>query len=161
MKANLLIASLLATPCLLLAQLKVGDKAPSFVLKDQFEKTITYKWDSVKNYVLVFSDREGREKSKRWNDKIRIDFKEDIIMLHIAVIDVPFFVKPFVLPYFKNEPSIPIDWGAANARKFGFIADEDCTIVVISETGKINFIGNGDSTPVKYEELKIALSVMR
>lgn len=160
MKTIALIAFFITAPYLLMAQFKVGETAPSFALQDQFEMTIAYKWDPLKNYVLVFSDREGREKSKRWNDKISIDFKENIVMLYIAVVDVPFFVKPFVLPYFKKEPSVSIDWGAKNAKKFGFVGDDDCTIIVIG-LGRINFIGNGDITPVKYEKLKVALSVMR
>ena len=105
-------------------ELKIGDPAPKFTLKDaddkehSLEKLLGKDEESRKIIILIMGDRKVRKDANKWAkelDKLYKEKKEEIALLMVADLrDLPFFVTEGMVKWGTKREKLPVtivlDW---------------------------------------------------
>lgn len=118
-----LVACLLASGKPPEKDLKVGDKAPKFILKDADDKEYSLdqflkrEKDPIKVLILIIGDRSTRESGNKWASEFNklYEKNKDIAMLMIADLrGLPFFVTEGLVKWGVKQEKTPVtillDW---------------------------------------------------
>jgi peroxiredoxin len=128
-------------------ELKIGDPAPKFTLKDADDKEYSLETlldkETKKIIILIMGDRKARKQGDKWAielDKI-YGKKEEIVILMVADLrDLPFFVTEGMVKWGVKREKIPVpillDWGGKVNELYKtqkgkpdlFIIDSDGTV---------------------------------
>ncbi len=103
--------------------LKVGDKAPKFVLKDADDKEYSLdqilkkEKEPIKVLILIIGDRSTRESGNKWVEELHklYEKNKDIAILMIADLrGLPFFVTESIVKWGVKQEKTPatilLDW---------------------------------------------------
>lgn len=113
--------------------------APHFELKDQYDKSASYKFPKQKVTVLTFGDRKGSEQIEGWVKPLWDRYQTRIDQQGVAVLtSVPFFARGFVRSIFKSKVKYPVllDWKGDVAKAYSY-QNGKANVYVIDRNGQI------------------------
>ncbi len=114
-------------------------RAPEFELKDQYEKSLTYKFPKGKVSVLTFGDRKGSEQIEGWVRPLYERYQDRIDQHGVAVLSsVPSLMRGIVRRIFKSQVkySVLLDWKGDVSRAYNYQGGK-ANLVVIDRNGRI------------------------
>ncbi len=114
-------------------------KVPDFELKDQYDKTASYRFPKPKVTVLTFGDRKGSEQIEGWARPLWDRYQTKIDQQGVAVLtSVPFFARGIVRGIFKSNVkySVLLDWTGSVSKSFGYQSGK-ANLYVINRDGQI------------------------
>lgn len=119
-------------PCFGASDAKVGEQAPEFWLKDQYDKF--FKLSQLRGTVvlMIYGDREGAQYNGKWgtvvNEKYNSGGNQQVRVVPIANLDaVPRPFRSYAQGKFKGthadgtpNRSVLLDWDGGVAKLYGF-----------------------------------------
>jgi predicted transcriptional regulator len=142
MKINLFIAlTVLSTFALEAEQSILNEKAPYFLLHDQYNRAFTMRQCRGTVVVLLAGNREGSKQNHEWGARIAERYRNRVVIIGIAdVRSAPFFMKGRIKNNFKKEKvRVLLDWKGEVFKKYG-LTDNGSNIILIDKSGVVRFL---------------------
>ena len=147
-------------------QLKVGDPAPRFTLKDANDKEYSLEMlldkdkGKAKAIILIMGDRKARKQGDKWAielDKV-YGKKEEIVILMVADLrGLPFFVTEGMVKWGVKREKIPVpillDWGGKVNQMYNTQKGKP-DLFIIDSNGKISYHLVGTYSDKLVKEIK-------
>lgn len=150
-------------------ELKVGDPAPKFTLKDADDKEYSLELlldkenETVKVVILIMGDRSARKQGDEW--AIELDKlygkREEIVILMVADLrGLPFFVTEGMVKWGVKREKIPVpillDWGGKVNQLYKTQKGKPDLFIVDSD-GKVSYhqVGPYSDELIKKVKLKV------
>ena len=138
-------------PGLVWTQIQLSQPAAPFTLTDQFEHPTTIHFPQNTGVLLLFTDRSGRPATRQWQQAF-LSLPVTPRLITIAGTGwVPALFKSTVRNAFSQSKPVPIDWNDAVARQYGY--DGGCRLIVISASGQVLAVENGNFSPARFGAL--------
>jgi peroxiredoxin len=145
------------------AQTRVGVAAPTFTLRDQYDKALQLSDLRGSLVVLVDADRTGNQFNGAWVKPLRTRYNtpqlQQIRIVQIAHLSsVPGFLHNYVKGKFISKDSahpngpVLLDWEGIVAKAYGF-HDEVSNIYLIDRDGILRFTASGKGTTTDLDPL--------
>lgn len=133
-------------------ELKIGDPAPKFTLKDaddkehSLEKQFGKDEESKRVVILIMGDRKVRKDANKWAkelDKLYKEKKEEVALLMVADLrDLPFFVTEGMVKWGTKREKLPVtivlDW-EGKINKLYKTQKRKTDIFIVNTDGKIAY----------------------
>lgn len=137
----------------------LGKRVNDFVLEDQFENKQIIKF-SGKHTIIMIGDRQGLVSMRLWEELLKKEFGETVLVLRVAYFKgMPFFVPRSLA---RNEvkekhpkASVVLDWDGKVGEQFGY--EEGCKISYSDPGGIIRTTAIGECSQ---ERLKVFVSTI-
>lgn len=129
----------------------IASKASDFELKDQYDKSSSYRFPKQKITVLTFGDRKGSEQIEGWVRPLWDRYQTKIDQQGVAVLNsVPFFARGVVRGVFKSKVkySVLLDWTGKVSKAYGYSGGK-ANLYVIDRNGHIVMKITGAATPTE------------
>lgn len=143
--------------------LKVGDKAPDFVLQDAADKPHSMKKLRGKVVVLILGNRKIQKEDDKWAHAIQKDYQENSRVTAYIIADmrsVPRFVPKALIKrqLKKNRPPVTLllDWKGETHRAYQ-TQKEMPNLYVVNPDGEIAFHIKANFGDEEYKELKAVI----
>lgn len=141
---------LLANRADVAANVSGESKAADFELKDQYDKSASYRFPKQKVTVLTFGDRKGSEQIEGWVRPLWDRYQSKIDQQGVAVLSsVPFFARSVVRSIFKSKVkySVLLDWKGDVSKAYGYESGK-ANLYVIDRNGQIilKIVGSANQT---------------
>lgn len=130
-------------------------KASEFELKDQYDKSASYRFPKQKLTVLTFGDRKGSEQIEGWVRPLWDRYQTKIDQQGVAVLNsVPFFARSVVRSIFKSnvKHSVLLDWTGQVSKAYGY-QNGKANLYVIDRNGRIVLTVTGAATPAELNKV--------
>jgi AhpC/TSA family len=149
----------------------VGEAAPPFQLKDQFDHEIRLENLKGSLVVIVCGDRRGGDYMNDWAKAVSDNYKDSPDAITIVRVANLFAVPPFFRSYAKQrflagnaegKPAKPtlLDWDAVVPALYGF-TENLTNVYVIDAQGVLRYKTSGKGTPDEIRALIHALEDIR
>lgn len=138
----LTILTAISTAALTQPDIKIGDRAPNFELKDQFGKTWKLPGLADKVTVLVVATSDSGRLMGPWVDSLKSRYSNRITILGLLDLkSIPSIGRGIARSRIKKETKDPmmLDFSGGTARNYG-VSPKTPTVVVIDKTGVIRAI---------------------
>ena len=126
-----------------------GAKAMDFELRDQFGKTLAYRFPKEKVSVLVFGDRKGSEQVEGWVRPVFERYGERIDLHGVAVLNsIPSLFRGYARRQFRKKIKYPVllDFEGEVSKGYGYEGDR-ANVFVIMRDGSVAYKASGAATP--------------
>jgi peroxiredoxin len=138
---------------LAVAPLRAGggapDRAMDFELRDQFGKTLAYRFPKERVSVLVFGDRKGSEQVEGWVRPVYERYTDRIDLHGVAVLtSVPSLFHGYARRQFRKKVKYPVllDFKGDVTKGYGYEGDK-ANVLVIARDGAVAHRAAGAATP--------------
>ena len=138
---------------LAVAPLRAGggapDRAMDFELRDQFGKTLAYRFPKERVSVLVFGDRKGSEQVEGWVRPVYERYTDRIDLHGVAVLtSVPSLFHGYARRQFRKSVKYPVllDFKGDVTKGYGYEGDK-ANVFVIGRDGAVAHRAAGAATP--------------
>lgn len=155
-RAALLMTVLLSA---VVAPVRVSGGAPEramdFELRDQFGKTLAYRFPKERVSVLVFGDRKGSEQVEGWVRPVYERYTDRIDLHGVAVLTaVPSLFHGYARRQFRKQVKYPVllDFKGEVTKGFGYEGDK-ANVFVIAPDGTVVHRAAGAATPDSLNQL--------
>lgn len=150
-------AAALLSACLLLAAAAapmtgasgVGARAMDFELRDQFGKTLAYRFPKEKASALVFGDRKGSAQVEGWVRPLYERYGDRIDLHGVAVLNsIPSLFRGVARRQFRKQIRYPVllDFAGDVTKAYGYEGDK-ANVYVIARDGTVVYKATGAATP--------------
>jgi hypothetical protein len=148
-------------------ELKIGDPAPKFTLKDADDKDYSLELllskedGSVDAVILIMGDRSARKQGDEWAielDKLYGKRKEIVILMVADLRGLPFFVTEGMVKWGVKREKIPVpillDWGGKVNQLYKTQKGKP-DLFVIDSDGKVSYHQVGSYSDELVEKVKV------
>ena len=142
-----------ALPVAAVAQIQVGDAAPSFTLTDQFGSRTTVEFPTSAFVVLVFANRSGRLMARNWSTALGESTNTPQLRSVACTGWVPTVFQSTVRKGFEQSKPILIDWNDLVAKRYGY-SGTGFRLVAINPSGRVVAIEEGDCSPTRLAAIR-------
>ncbi|HEX30617.1 TPA: redoxin domain-containing protein [Candidatus Poribacteria bacterium] len=147
--------------------LKIGEKAPDFLLQDVHDKDYQLSKIKADLILLIFGNRKTRKEADKWAMSVKREFgdqlKERGKLIALQVGDVsskPFFItRSFVKKWLRRNKTIlpmPLDWDGKIFKLYK--VPKDRPMIYLIQDGKVVWKMASKMERGKFEKLKAAVS---
>ena len=148
-------------------QLKIGDQAPKFVLKDaddkeySLDKIISKDKGDIQVLILVIGDQTTRKNGNKWAkelDKLYKDKKEISIFMIADLRGLPFYVTESMVKWGTKREKLPVpillDWNG-KINELYKTRRRESNLFLIDREYKIRYYNFGKFTPENLKALQV------
>jgi len=150
-------------------ELKIGDPAPEFILKDADDKEYSLKLliekdkELGKAVILMMGDRKVQKEANKWAtelDKIYGKKKEVVLLMIADLRGLPFFVTEGMVKWGTKREKLPVpivlDWKGKISKMY-YKQKGKVDIFVVDGEGKIayHYVGSHSEEAIKKLTMKI------
>lgn len=145
--------------------LKVGDKAPKFLLKDADDKEFSLdqilrkEKEPIKVLILIIGDRSTRESGNKWAAEFHklYEKNKDIVILMIADLrGLPFFVTEGIVKWGVKHEKTPVtillDWDGKVNQLYRTERGKS-NIVIVNDKGLISLYYKGNYSEEAFKKV--------
>ena len=133
----------------------VGERAMNFELRDQYGKTLAYRFPKDKVSVLVFGDRKGSEQVEGWVRPVYERYTDRVDLHGVAVLtSVPSLFHGYARRQFRKQVKYPVllDFKGDVSKGYGYEGDK-ANLFVITRDGTVAHRASGAATPESLNRL--------